>query len=134
MRRLWCHERKWLKYKLQSNWTAFTVLRNKYTHLLRRKKRESIYNKVNSCSNDCCELYKLINNLTTKESSTQWPKHVSKQSFANGFADYFEENILLIRKRFTNIFPYNPQSMAVPKLVKFAPMTQNQVAEHNEPA
>ena len=90
-RRLRCHERKWLKYQLHSNWIAFKVLRNKYTHLLRRKKRESIYNKVNSCSNDCRELYKLINNLTTKESITQWPKHASKQSLADEFADYFEE-------------------------------------------
>ena len=126
-KRLWCHERKWLKYQLQSNWTAFTVLRNKYTHLLKRKKRESIYNKVKSCSNNCCELYKLINNLTTKESSMQWPKHVSKQSLANGFADYFEEKILLIRERIINIPPYNPPSTVAPKLVMFAPVTQKQV-------
>ena len=97
-RRLQCHERKWLKYQLQSNWTAFTVLRNKYTHLLKRKKGESIYNKVKSCSNDCRELYKLINNLTTKESSTQWPKHVPKQSLADGFAGYFEEKNLTNKK------------------------------------
>ena len=126
-RRLRCHERKWFKYQLQSNWTAFKLLRNKYTHLLKRKKCESIYNKANSCSNDCCELYKLINNLTTKESSMQWPKHASKQSLADGFADYFEEKILLIRKRFTDISLYNPQGTTAPKLVKFAPMTQKQV-------
>ena len=126
-RRLRCHERKWLKYQLQSKWTAFKALRNKYTHLLKRKKHESIYNKINSCSNYCRKLYKLINNLTTKESSTQWPKHASKQSLVDGFSDYFEEKILLIRKRFTNISPYYPQCTAAPKLVKFAPMTQKQV-------
>ena len=104
-RRPRCHERKWLKYKLQSNWTALTILRNKYTYLLKRKKRESISSKVRSCSNDCRKLYKLINNLTTKESRMQWPKHVSKQSLADGFADYFEENILLIREKFVNISP-----------------------------
>ena len=52
---------------------------------------------------------------------------LSKQSLADGFADYFEEKILLIREKFVNISPYNPPSTVAPKLVKFAPMTQKQV-------
>ena len=48
-------------------------------------------------------------------------------TLADGFADYFGEKILLIRKRFVNISPYNPPSTVAPKLVKFAPMTQKQV-------
>ena len=54
-------------------------------------------------------------------------KHDSKQSLADGFADYFEEKILLIREKFTDIPPYDPPSMVAPKLVKFAPITQKQM-------
>ena len=65
-RKLRKHERKWFKYKLQSNWSAFSALRNKYTHCLRQKKMESILNKILACKMDTCQLYKLINNLTTE--------------------------------------------------------------------
>ena len=34
-RKLRKHERKWVKYKLQSNWTTFSALRNKHTYRLR---------------------------------------------------------------------------------------------------
>ena len=125
-RKLRKHERKWLKYKLQSNWTAFTKLRNKYTYTLRLKKTSVIKDKITTCANDSHQLHKLISNLTTKDSETQWPWHDSKQDLVDRFTNYFEEKILLLRKRFEGIPPYNPQGTVVPELMKFVPMTQQQ--------
>ena len=125
----WKHERKWFKFKLQSNWSAFSALRNKYTHHLRQKKMESIHNKILSCKTDTHQLYKLINNLTNRESETQWPKHDSKKSLADGFADYFKEKILLIREMFKNIPRYDIPEAEVPWIAKLAPMTHKQVLQ-----
>ena len=121
------HERKWLKYKLQSNWTAFTKLRNKYTYLLKKKKINSICNKITTCSNDTCQLYRLISNLTSRDTKPQWPKHDSKQQLADGFANYFKDKILLIREKFRDIAEYYPPTSQASKLAKFAPLTSQDI-------
>ena len=106
---------------------AFTRLRNKYTYLLRCKKIHSISGAITSCSNDTCQLYKLISNLTTRSSRPQWPKHDSKQELTDGFANYFEDKILLIRERFKGIEAYNLPIKDTLTLSKFAPLTQQEV-------
>ena len=58
---------------------------------------------------------------------TNGPKHKSKQELADGFTQYFHSKILLIRECFKNIAPYQPQEADIPKLDKFAPVSEDEV-------
>ena len=120
-------ERRFIKYKLDSLWTAFKRARNKYNTLLNYKKRESIRSKIKDCSTNSKKLHNLITNLTKLQEDTKWPKHMAKSELADSFADYFESKILTIRRLFNNTEPYKCEPMGAPKLRKFAPLTQDQV-------
>ena len=120
-------ERRFIKYKLDSLWTAFKKARNKYNTLLNYKKRESIRSKIKDCSTNSKKLHKIITNLTKPQEDTKWPKHMSKSELADSFADYFKSKILTIRRLFNNTKPYKCEPTGAPKLRKFAPLTQDQV-------
>ena len=121
-------EKKWLKYKLDSCWTAYKMTRNTYYGRLNTKKKSVLSQQITECANDSKKLHALINNLTTKPNPTPWPEHSDKEQLANEFADYFHNKILQIRKRFEGILPHNePTDDSVPQLRKFAPMTVKEV-------
>ena len=121
-------EKKWLKYKLSSCWSAYKITRNTYYGKLNTKKKEVLSQQITECANDSKKLHSLINNLTSKPDPTPWPDHRDKESLANEFADYFHNKILQIRKRFEGIPPHNePTDYSVPQLRKFAPMTVKEV-------
>ena len=83
---------------------------------------------IAECASDSKKLYSLINNLTTKPDPTPWPDHKDKETLANEFADYFQDKILQIRKRFNGIPQHEePTDYSVPQLRKFAPMTIKEV-------
>ena len=124
-----CYEKKWLKYKLPSCWTAFKNIRNRYYARLNTKKKTVLTEQIAECATDSKKLYSLINNLTTKPDPTPWPDHKDKEALANEFADHFQDKILQIRKWFEGIPPHEePTDYSVPQLRKFAPMTTNKVS------
>ena len=120
-------ERRFIKYKLDSLWTAFKKARNKYNTLLNHKKRDSIRSKIKDCSTNPKKLHKLITNLTKPQEDTKWPKHTSKSELADSYTDYFESKILTIRKLFNNTEPNRCEPTGAPKWRKFGPLTQEQV-------
>ena len=122
------HEKKWLKYKLSSNWIAFKNIQNRYYVKLNTKKKLVLSKQIAECVSDSKKLYSLINNLTTKPDPTPWPDHKDKETLANEFSDHFQNKILQIRKRFEGIPQHKePTDYSVPQLRKFAPMTTKEV-------
>ena len=121
------HEQKWIKYKLDSCWQAYKVARNSYYAKLNIKKQDVLRSSIENCSKDSCKLHALITNLTINRPENQWPKHKSKQDLADGFTQYFQNKTLLIGECFKGIAPNQPQEANVPKLDKFAPMSEGEV-------
>ena len=125
-------EQKWIKYKLDSCWQAYKVVRNTYYTMLNNKKRNVLRSSIENCSKDSCKLHALITNLTTSKPDNLWPKHKSKQELADGFAHYFHNKILLIRECFKDTAPYQPNKVDVPKLREFAPMSEDGVLKGHQ--
>ena len=63
----------------------------------------------------------------TKTVENPLPPGLSDEQQANSFADYFENKILMIRWMFAGISEYNITPRDVPRLSRFAPMTEQQV-------
>ena len=61
-----CWEKKWLKYKLPSCWTAYKNTRNTYYVRLNTKKKTVLTEQIAECAKDSKKLHMLISNLTTK--------------------------------------------------------------------
>ena len=53
--------------------------------------------------------------------------HNTKQELTDNFASFFQDKILQIRKRFHGIPPFTTEPTEVPKLTRFAPMTEGDV-------
>ena len=122
-------EKRWLKHKLPSCWTAFKKVRNSYYGKLNQKKKIVIRQQITDCANDSKKLHALISNLTTKPTPTPWPDHKEKDSLVESFAEYFQDKIFQIRKWFEGIKEYKEDiNPAVPQLRKFAPLTEKEVS------
>ena len=67
-------ERKWRKYKLQSNWIAFKAEHNKYRAMLRSIRKTTLSDKVNECEQDTKKLYAFINSIVGKASENPLPR------------------------------------------------------------
>ena len=52
----------------------------------------------------------------------------SDEELANSFVTYFEDKILTIRKQFQGVPQYQCEPTEAPRLQKFSPMTEDQVA------
>ena len=102
-------EKKWLRHKLDSCWTAYKKARNSNYHKLNVKKKDTLRAKINDCTNDSRKLRKLINNLTKPREDQPWPEHKDNESLANEFASYFEDKILKIRKGLETTPPYTAE-------------------------
>ena len=123
------YEKKWLKYKMNSLWTAYKKVRNSYFGTLNAKKKAVLQGKIHNCTKDSRKLHTLVNNLTTKHTEEEWPEHTSNDELAEGFASYFQGKIEKIRDLLKNKPKYNPTQMDVPELKRFAPLTENQVSK-----
>ena len=87
----------------------------------------TLKDKIAECTNDSKKLHNLVNNFTTKSVDNPLPKANSDEELANMFADFLEDKILTIRPRFKDIPQYQSMPELVPKLHKFALMTEDQV-------
>ena len=123
------HEKKWLKYKLSSTWTAYKKVRNSYYAHLNNSKKTNICKQITDCSDDSKKLYSLVTNLTNKPEPQKWPTHNTKEHLAGDFAAFFQNKILQIRELFNGMKQYEAITEAsVPLLRKFAPLMEKQMA------
>ena len=120
-------ERVWLKYKLDSTWSACKKERNIYNRLRVYKKRQMISKKVNEIHGDTKGLYKLTCNLTGQSSENLFPEAESDEVLANQFVEYFIQKIEKIHDQLNNTPTYHPGDTAVPQLRKFRQMTEAEV-------
>ena len=56
-------ERTLRRYRLQSNWIAFKVERNKYRAMLKSIRKTTVSEKINECKQDTKKLYAFVNNI-----------------------------------------------------------------------
>ena len=80
-----------------------------------------------ACAKDTKSLHALVTNLTTKQTETKWPPHKTDEELAEQFADYFQEKIAKICEILRDKPRYKTTTKDVPRLVKFTPMTEQQV-------
>ena len=86
-------ERTWRKYRLQSNWIAFKVERNKYRAMLKSIRKTTVSEKINECKQDTKKLYAFVNNIIGRASLNPLPKRESDEQLAEEFADHFMAKI-----------------------------------------
>ena len=116
-------EDKYIKYKQNHQWKAFTKERNRYTTMLRFNKRASIVELVYSAQNDCKKLFRLVNKILGKENSNPMPAARKPDQLCEDFATFFKDKIDKIRDRFIRIDPYQPSQLDTPQLDRFTPIT-----------
>ena len=127
--KVWCHEKKWLKYKLPSTWTAYKKVRNSYYAKLNNSKKTNIRKQITDCSDDSKKLYSLVTNLTNKPEPQKWPTNNTKEDLAEDFANFFQNKILQIRELFNGMSQYEAiTETLVPLPRKFAPLMEKQMA------
>ena len=122
------YKKKWLKYKLESLWICYRKVRNSYFAKLSLKKKGVLQAKINECAKDSRRLHTLVNNLTSKKVVDEWPEHTSSDQLAEDFASYFQGKIGKIRETLKNKPRYSAPETDVPRLVRFAPMTEKEVS------
>ena len=122
------YEKKWLKYKLESLWICYRKVRNSYFAKLSLKKKGVLQAKINKCAKDSRRLHTLVNNLTSKKVVDEWPEHTSSDQLAEDFASYFQGKIEKIRETLKNKARYSAPETDIPRLVRFAPMTEKEVS------
>ena len=122
-------EKKWIRYKLPSTWTAYKKTRNSYYARLNNSKKTNIREQIMDCSDDSKKLFSLITNLTNKPEPQKWPTHNTKEELAEDFATFFQNKILKIRELFNGTEQYEATTdQSVPLLRRFAPLTEKQVS------
>ena len=120
-------EKKWLKYKVESCWSAYKKARNSYYGVLNRKKKATIRHKIEDCTGDSRKLHALVNNLTSKSVVESWPEHTTKAKLEEEFADFLENKILNIWEQLIDKPKFTPSDTDTPQLSRFAPLTEDQV-------
>ena len=128
-RRMKDQEKKWRKYKLESNWKAFKSERSKYRQILREVRRAKIAEKVNECDNDVKKLYNLVKHLMGRNLDSPFPNSESDKMLANEFADFFMEKVKRIRDSLEVHPTYNPQATVKAFMCKFEQVTEKEVAK-----
>ena len=118
-------ENKYIKYKQDHHWKAFTRERNRYNTMLRFNKRASIVELVHSSQNNSKKLFRLVNKLLGKENSNPMPPATKQEQLCEDFTIFFKGKIDRIHERFVNIEPCQPSQLDTPQLGRFAPVTSS---------
>ena len=122
-------EKKWRRYKMESDLKSFKLERVKYRQMLKKARENKIAEKINECSNDSKKLYTLVNNLTCRKTVTPFPDSENDVILANEFANYFMEKIRVIRSRLEKHPMYKPQETAKAFMSKFEMVSESEVAK-----
>ena len=114
---------------MESCWSAYRNVKNKYFGKLKYKKKTSIQQKIQDCKNDTKKLHRLVTHLTGTEPRNPLPNDNANndKDLANSFTDFFQSKIENICEIFVGIEAYNPEISSTPKLCQFTPMTESEV-------
>ena len=122
-------ERIWRKYRLQSNWTAFKVERNKYRAMLKSVRKNTVSEKINECKHDTEKLYTFVNNIIGRASENPLPKRDSDEQLTEEFAEHFMAKIKKIQDALENHPIYKPEHRGIDQLKEFQPLSENEVSK-----
>ena len=111
-------ENKYIKYRQDHQWKAFTRERNRYTTMLNFSKRASIVNLVHTSQNDSKKLFRLVNKLLGKKNSNPMPPARTPAQLCEDFATFFKGKIDKIKDQFLDRDPYQPSRLDTPQLGK----------------
>jgi len=96
-------ERKMRKSKLAVDRQIYVEKRRALNKLVDKAKREYYAQKIDECSGDQKQLFKLVDTLLHKSKDTPLPMHESPEELANRLADFFVEKISKIRTHLADI-------------------------------
>ena len=83
---------------------------------------------IKNSNKDTKKLFRLVNNLTSSNSSNKMPKGQTDSILAKEFATFFHEKIENIHDKFTGIEEFKPASdEQVTPLRNFSPLSCNEV-------
>ena len=122
-------ERTWRKYRLQSNWIAFKVERNKYRAMLKSVRKTTVSEKINECKQDTKKLYAFVNNIIGRASANPLPKRESDEQLTEEFADHFIAKIKKIQDALENYPIYKPVHRDIDQLKEFQPLSEEEVSK-----
>ena len=117
-------EKIWLKYGEEHQWKAYKTERNRYRNLVHYHKCNMMSGMVLNCKRDTPMLYQTLNKLINCEKSNPLPTRQGDDDLANGFADFF----LKICDTFQGLPTKCVEDKLIPKLIKFAPLKEPEVA------
>ena len=120
-------ERTWRKYRLQSNWIAFKVERNKYRAMLKAIRKTTLSEKINEGKQDTKKLYAFVNNIIGRASENLLPKIESDEQLTGEFADHFMAKIKKIQDALENHPIYKPEHRDTDQLKEFQLLSENEV-------
>ena len=123
------HEKRWRRYRLKSNWTAFKVERNKYRKMIRSACTQVISDKVSECGRNTKKLYSVVNGLIGRTVENPLPESQSDEQLAEDFADYFMDKIKNIQDLHSGCQKYKPNYKSTPAFSTFTPITEEEAAK-----
>ena len=83
---------------------------------------------VHEADKDSKQLFRALNSILGNKNDNPLPTGTTNSQLAEDFADFFLNKIYKIREGFTKIPAYQPRQLDTPKLRKFTPVTQSQLA------
>ena len=122
-------ERAYIKYRENHHWRAFTREHNRYNRMLDYNKRHYLVTKINEAIKDSKQLFRALNSILGNKNENPLSTGTTNNQLAEDFADFFLNKINKIREGFTNIPAYQLRQLDMPKLRKFTPVTQIQLAK-----
>ena len=112
-------ERKWRKYRLQSNWIAFKAEQNKYRVMLKSIRKTTLSDKVNECKQDTKKLYAFVNSIIGRVLENPLPKRDSNEQLTEEFAEQVMAKVKKIWDALENQATYKPECQDIDQLKEF---------------
>ena len=117
-------ECKWMKYHEDHIWKAFVRERNRYNTMLKFKKNACLHKIIKTNSNNTRKLYKLVSELTGSNKPNPMPDAHGDKDLAEGFAQFFRQNIDKIWQLFNHIPQYIVPPRDTPVLESFTKIAE----------
>ena len=98
--------------------------------MLFESKKINIANKVNQCSRDTKQLFRLVSKITSSTKDNPLPDRRSNQELADQFAEYFIDKIKKIRNNFNSYDRYHvDEAVQAPTLGDVEPLMEDEVTK-----
>ena len=95
----------------------------------RLQKIDHLVTVINEANKDSKQLFKALNGILGNKVENPLPTGTTDSQLAEDSADFLLNKIDRIREEFTNIPAYQPKQLDTPKLKKFIPVMQSQLAK-----